>query len=292
MKTIIGKKNAAMALVTGAAFLAMSASLTISANAHSLYIQSGRYAVSAGNSSPLFFCFGHHFPVDSSLRSKKLRSINLLSPDGTRKEIDIRDGRSLHSYDIKYTMPGTYVLTAETNPGFFAMYTDKKGRKRHSLKPKHVWVDKAVEIESSMRSSQWTKTYVTCERPSEEFPAFVGLPLELVPVNTKFAALKEGDSVELQAYLNGRPYEGEGEWDATYGGFSTEVEDLFLPRTKVNGGKIVIPLTHSGRWFVRFFTKTEAAPKDKEDCLQEKLTTTLSFMVKNKRRHLKPQSEK
>ncbi len=243
--------------------------------------------MAVGKSSPLFFCFGHHFPVDDGLRSKKLHSIKVLQPDGTKKEIAIKAERTLHSYEVKYEKPGTYVLVAETNPGFFAIYTDKNKRKHHSLKPKYMWVDKAVEIESSMRSSQWTKAYVTCEKPSAKFPAFVGLPLELVPVNEDFSALQEGDKLELQVYFNGKPYKGEGLWDATYGGFSTETEDLYLPRTKIDDGKIVIPLDHGGRWFVRFFTKTEAAEKDKKNNLEEKQTTTLSFMVKNKRKHPK-----
>ncbi len=248
---------------------------SLSAAAHSLFIQSARYIVEPGKSSPLFFCFGHHFPVDDGVRSKKLRSIKVLQPDGIKKELAIRDERTLHSYEIEYEKPGSYVLTAETNPGFFAIYIDKKGRKRHTLKPKYTWIDNAAEVESSMRSSQWTKTYVTCEKPSENFPAVIGLPLELVAANENFFALKEGDTIELQVYMDGRPYTGNGIWDATYGGFSTEAEDMFLPETALKDGKIIIPLTHSGRWFVRFFTKTDAPPESRDDCLQEKRTTTL-----------------
>jgi hypothetical protein len=28
------------------------------------------------------------------------------------------------------------VLTAETNPGYYTVYVDKKGRQRHTIKPK------------------------------------------------------------------------------------------------------------------------------------------------------------
>ncbi|MFP4049592.1 MAG: hypothetical protein ACLFT8_06550, partial [Desulfovermiculus sp.] len=38
-------------------------------SAHSIYIQSSRYKVSQGQESPLFFCFGHHFPVDGGIRA-------------------------------------------------------------------------------------------------------------------------------------------------------------------------------------------------------------------------------
>ncbi len=289
MKRFTDKSSISQLFVTGAMLLIIGIFSACSAAAHSMYIQSGRYVVELGKSSPLFFCFGHHFPVDDGVRSKKLHNIRVMKPDGTSREIAIKDERTLHSYEVKYEIPGTYVLTAETNPGFFAMYIDKKGRKRHSLKPKHTWIDNAAEIESSMRSSQWTKTYVTCEKPSEKFPAVIGLPLELVPVNEDFSALRQGETIELQVYADGKPYSGEGMWDATYGGFSSEAEDMFLPETEIKEGRIVIPLKHSGRWFVRFFTKTEAAPENRDDSLQEKRTTTLSFMVRNDRKNPKPE---
>ncbi len=67
-------------------------------SAHSFYIQSGRYVVPKGKSSPLFFCYGHHFPVDDAMRGKKLKNIKVILPDGTTKEMAIKDERTLHSY--------------------------------------------------------------------------------------------------------------------------------------------------------------------------------------------------
>lgn len=259
----------------------------LQAFSHSLYIQSGRYSVEKGKVSPMFFCYGHHFPVDDGVRFKKLRHVKVISPEGDSLEIELRNERTLHSYEVKYKTPGTYVLIAETNPGLFAMYTDKKGRSRHSLKPKHTWVENADTIKSSMRSSQWSKTYVTCEKGSEKFPANVGLLFELVPTRD-ISELKEGGQLELEVYLNGAPYTGEGTWDATYGGFSTEAEDMFIPRIKLRGGKFTVPLEHGGRWFVRYFTKTDADPKNRSEYLTEKRTATLTFIVRNERRRPQP----
>ncbi len=259
----------------------------ISALSHSLYIQSGRYMVAKGKISPMFFCFGHHFPVDDGIRGRKLQAIKVIAPDGTQKDIEIRNERTLHSYEVKYDQPGTYVLTAQTNPGLFAMYIDKKGRNRHTFKPKNTWIDTAKKVQSSMRSSQWAKSYVNCDAPSEKFPANVGLAFELVPA-TPITELKEGDTLEFQAYLDGAPYTGEGTWDATYGGFSSEAEDMFVPRTRMTGGKFTVPLDHGGRWFVRFSTKTDAAREDLDKFLTEKRTATVAFMVRNERKRPKP----
>ncbi len=254
--------------------------------AHSLFIQSGRYEVQKGRGSPLFFCYGHHFPVDEGVRRKKLASVRVIDPDGVAEEIPLRDEKSLHSHEIVYDKPGTYVLTAETSPGYFAMYTDKNGRKRHSLKPLHTFAADAESVQTSMRSSQWAKTYVVSSEPSQPFPAAVGLPLELVPEQDP-AGLGEGDVLRLQVFSEGDLFRGEGYWDATYGGFSTEAEDMYLQRTAVSDGTFSVPLDAGGRWFVRFFIKTDAPKERRNDYLTEKRTATLTFMVRNERRRPK-----
>lgn len=252
------------------------------AQAHSIYIQSGRYKVKEGKGSPLFFCYGHHFPVDDAVRRKKLAYVRVVDPQGITEEIQLRDEKSLHSYVVTYEKKGTYSLIVETTPGYFAMYTDKKGRKRHSLKPLHTFIDNAKEVKSCMRSSQWGKTYIKSGVSSDPFPANVGLPLELVP-EKDVDGLKKGDAITFQVYNEGKPYTGKGSWDATYAGFSSEAEDMYFQRTEMSGGKFTLPIEQSGRWFVRFFIKTEAPENKKNEYLTEKRTTTLTFEVRNKR---------
>jgi uncharacterized GH25 family protein len=250
---------------------------------HSLFIQSGRHLVSEGKESPLFFCYGHHFPVDDAIRREKFAYIRIIAPDRTETEVALRKEKSLHSYLVHYDQPGVYALAAETVPGFFAMYIDKRGRKRHSLKPLNTFSAKAEEILSSLRSSQWAKAYVLCEKASGPFPARIGLPMELVPAADLFA-LKPGDQLELQVYNEGNPYEGPGFWDATYTGFSTEAEDLYIQRTPASTGRFVLPIDVAGRWFVRFFTKTPAPEDHRDAFLEEKRTATLVFEVRNPRK--------
>ncbi|MFW5497673.1 MULTISPECIES: DUF4198 domain-containing protein [unclassified Maridesulfovibrio] len=255
------------------------------ASAHSLYIQAGRYHVSEGKKSPLFFCYGHHVPVDDAVRMKKINHITVQQPDGKSFNIELRDEKSLHAYLVNYSIPGTYVLTAATNPGHFTTWLDKKGRKRHSIKPMSSVKERATEIVTSLRSSQWTKTYVVCENPSAVFPAIVGMPMELVPAKD-VSMLRKGDMLEMQVYMDGKPYHGEGYWDATYNGFSTQAEDMYIQRQQIHDGKIKLPIDVSGRWFVRFFTKKEPM-KESSDFMQEKKTTTLVFEVPNERKRPK-----
>jgi uncharacterized GH25 family protein len=253
------------------------------ASAHSLYIQSTRYAADKGKSLPLFFCYGHYVPVADGIRGKKLKKVQITAPDGSGSEINVRNETSLHSYMVDYDIPGTWMLTAETTPGYFTMYTDKKGRNRHAIKSMDHVREQAVEIHKSYYSRQFAKTYVSCESPSNDFPARAGLFLELSPVEDIFG-LKAGEILALDVYMDGKPYAGEGVWDATYMGFSTESEDHFHPKTQVTGSRLSIPIPNPGRWFVRYAVTVPAPEKDRDKYLQMKLTATLTFQIANARK--------
>ncbi|PIE71369.1 MAG: hypothetical protein CSA22_03345 [Deltaproteobacteria bacterium] len=252
-------------------------------SAHSLYIQSSRYTVHDGKKSPLFFCYGHHIPVDDGLRAKKIKQIRVYAPDGKWSEVAVRPDTCLQSHMVAYDQPGTWVLTAETNPGYYTVYTDFKGRERHTIKPKTAIKDQAKSIEKSLYSSQFTKTYVVCDTPSETFPAQVGLTLELVP-QTDISTVKAGETLTLKVYYKGKPYMGKGTWDATYSGFSTASEDNYYPKTEVIGDTVNLFVPNTGRWFVRYFFKTDATGEALKHCTQIKHTATLVFEVPNARK--------
>jgi uncharacterized GH25 family protein len=276
---VISRKTAIVCL----AAIILAAFIPAASFGHSLYIQSSRYKVSEGKRSPLFFCYGHHIPVDDGVRAKKLKSVRVHTPAGDVREIAIRDETSLHSYMVEYDVPGTYVLTAETNPGYYTVYIDKKGRQRHAIKPKSAIAARASEVKKSLYSKQYTKTYVVCESPSADFPARIGLPLELVPTGDIYR-LKAGDTLELKVYFNGEPYTGQGTWDATYNGFSTVAEDSAYPKREISGDTLRIPIPLSGRWFVRYSIKIDAQGADLENYTQLKHTATLVFQVPNPRK--------
>jgi len=93
--------------------------------------------------------------------------------------------------------------------------------------------------------------------------------------------LKAGGDLVLKVYFRGSPYAGPGTWDATYNGYSTEAEDNFYSKTKVSGDMLRIPIPRPGRWFVRYWIKTDAVGADMEKYNQEKQTSTLVFQIPN-----------
>lgn len=259
-----------------------------SALGHSLYIQSSRFLADEGKSIPLFFCYGHFIPVADGVRGKKLNQVQVIAPDGKARTIKIMDGKGLHSHMVEYNAPGIWGLTAETTPGYYTFFKDKNGRERHAIKSIDKIKNRLGQVIKSYYSKQYAKTYVKCGTPEGPFPANLGLPLELVPANNIFD-LKPGDTLELNVVLDGKPYTGQGTWDATYMGFSTLAEDNFYPHTNIKGSKIAIPLPNPGRWFIRYFIKVDAPEQDRDKYLQMKLTASLTLQIDNKRK--RPESK-
>lgn len=248
-----------------------------SAFTHTLYIQSSRYNVSEGTKFPLFFCYGHHIPVSDGLRGKKLHNVSIHTPGGEVKTVEVRDETSLHSYMVDYNTPGTYVLTAVTTPGFYTVYTDKNGKEHHVIKPKTRLRKDADKIITSLHTSQYTKTYVVCDAPSPVFPARVGLTLELVPT-VDISTLKPGDTLELTVWNNGKPFMGEGNWDASYSGYSIKSEDMFYKKTTIKDGEpIRVKISKSGRWFIRYDTRVDATGEELKLSNQLKQSSSLVF---------------
>lgn len=258
------------------------------ASAHSLYIQSGRHRVKEGKKTPFFFAYGHHFPVDDGVRAKKLASIKIYNPAGEIIEFSPRDDTCLQSRMMEYSSTGVYVLTAETNPGHYTKWVDKKGRDRSSIKPMSAVRGEASKIVKALYSKQYAKSYVRCGESDGTFIGRVGLPLELVPMQDP-TTLKPGDTLTLKVFSGGKRYSGKGHWDATYGGYSTESEDLYHPGVDVSGDTIKVSLDQPGKWFIRYYIKRDAAPDKREEYLQLKQTATLVVLVPNERRQPRPE---
>ncbi len=251
--------------------------------AHTMFIQPTQFHLRQGKSSPFLFCYGHNIPFADGIRGKKLKAVSVISPAGDALAVSIRNETSLHSYMVDYNTPGTWILTAETTPGFYTVYVDKKGKEHHVIKPLSAVRDQAEKVVMSLFVKQYSKSYVACNSPSKgEFPV-AGLGLELVPKNDLFA-LKQGQTLELEILKDGKPFTGQGVWDATYNGFSTQAEDMFFPKTKVKGSRFSMVIEHPGRWFLRYTTSEDAPEAERENYHKLKLSTSMVFQVDNERR--------
>ncbi len=250
---------------------------------HSMFIQSGQYIVKKGKDSPLFFSYGHIVPFGDGLRSEKIAAISVWPPDEEMLKIPVRQGKGLQSHMVRYNKAGIWMLTAQTNPGYYTVYKDKQGQEHHAIKPIDEIKNDAAEILLSYLSKQYAKTYVVCESPAQKALPVAGADLELMPSADIFS-VKAGQSVQFQVLKDGKPFSGTGSWDATFAGFSTQPEDLFYPPTTIEGDRFTLFIAHPGRWYVRYNTKIPAPESAKEIYRQMKLATSFVFQVDNEPR--------
>ena len=268
MKRILGLMTVLMIMLFGAQ----------AALAHTLFIQSTRYQVHKGKKAPLYFGWGHHIPLDDGIEGKKLKYIKVLPPDGTVRDLEILQRRGLHSHTIEYDQEGTWMHYAETNPGYYTIYLDKKGREHHAIKPLSKVKKRASKILLSVYTTQFTKTYVVCQDATPAPLPRSNQYLELVPADN-FLDLKPGDDLKFQVYLDGKPYTGEGSWDASFGGYSTLSEDMFHAKAVSKDGTFSVPVPNAGEWYVRYSIKIPAPEADKDKYHQLKLSTSTVFLV-------------
>lgn len=245
--------------------------------AHNYWLESTRYRLAKKSVKPMLVGWGHHLPVDDGMRGEKIDYIRVVAPDGSVTDVDILPGKSLHSYMISYDKPGTYCLASQTKPGYYTMYTDTKGRKRHKAKPKSALSDIA-DIRLSVFSSQFAKAYVVMETSSDSFARPAGLELELMPLKDPYL-LSPGDTLPFQVLFRGKPYAGAGEWMATWSGYSTEAETYVHMPLKIEGGRFDVPITHAGNWFVKFDIKIPSSGEEAKQCDHIKYKSTVTFQV-------------
>jgi uncharacterized GH25 family protein len=244
---------------------------------HTLFIQCTNYWVQKDFSKYLYFGWGHHLPLDDGISGEKLRFIRIISPGGEIGDIEIRDGRSLHSYPVQFDKVGTYSLAAATNPGFYTIYMDKSKKVHHYIGPKSEIKD-AERIFVSLFTHQSSKAYVVCDKPSEEIPAPVGFDWEIMPKKNP-CLIKAGDTADFVILCKGKPYSGGGVFWASYNGYSTQFDDYFRKESPVEKGSFSVHITTPGIWYISFHVDEEPSSSLEGKCDMVRFKSTLVFEV-------------
>jgi uncharacterized GH25 family protein len=157
--------------------------------------------VDAAISNDLFF--PNHHAIDPA-------SITVTAPDGTLVELEnAMRGEIRSMFDFKMDQQGTYRISTDSQPSYFASWTEDGERKRargslETLRADGIDQKPDVEISQAQRSNL---SFVTLGAPSTEVFAVSGSGLELSPVthpNDIFA----GEAASFKLLLDGAPAEG------------------------------------------------------------------------------------
>ena len=119
--------------------------------------------------------------------------------------------------------------------------------------------------------SKYVKIYLQSgQKRSRNHSQPLGLKIEIVPLKNPYR-LHAGDSLPVRVLYDGRPLAGL-ELHAGSDARNSEASDHVTD----SGGKAVIPLSTSGRWYIRGIHLQQV---DKEDHSYESYWATLTFEV-------------
>ena len=260
--------------------VAVAALLTCAASApaHDWYVQSVDYSLQAPGSTVLFQGWGHKLPLDDAISGEKIASLRLLAPDGAVTQLPVAPERGFHAIPVELSAPGIYTVAGESNPGYYNMYADKDGKVHHSTSALDELKD-AARVMLSVRAYQFPKTYLAVgDTDGASAPQPLGATLEIVPVQAP-GTLHAGDRLELSILFEGKPVPDGTEFDATYMGFSMQMEDyLYTTRTTANG-KGHIDLACAGVWYIRTHFTQPATGQWQGKCRELMYNATLTLSV-------------
>ena len=233
--------------------LLLSIVAVFSVSAHTLWLESNRYYIESGGESGakayMFFGWGHRLPVDDPVAAEKIKSVKLHEPDGAVTPITISDGRNVHYTPIEYSKKGTYVLSGESNPGYYTMYLDKSRKMHHYVGPMDEVTD-AVKIVFSVHAYQYPKSIIVSGNSSGAELKPVGNKLELVP-EIEPARLRTGSRFSFSLYFDGEVMKnGKAMYSATYMGYSLEPEAFLYSEREFVDGRGDFDISRPGVWFV------------------------------------------
>lgn len=242
--------------------------------AHTMWLNLSDHSPPVGGGVIIYFGWGHKYPVDDFLDQERfLKKFFLIDPEGETKKLSPNSG-GLLATKIDSLREGTFIVTAESKPGFYTMWVEK-GKMHHKVGPKTGLSNVIV----SNHYHQFAKAIINVSSKDSNFAIPVRQKLEIVPLKNP-VGLKEGDYLPVRVLFEGKPLNSYPMVYATYLGFSTQ-DETYAYATEANGEGIAkIKILRAGVWMIKVNYKTHPTEELQDKCNQLSYTATLSFEVK------------
>jgi len=235
-------------------------------SAHTMYVNVTDYAPRPDGATSMYFGWGHRLPIDDALRPEKVKTCQLLDPDG---KVHLLPKPTGFLTTVQFTREGTHLLGAVLNPGFYTVYLED-GETKHKLGPKTG----LKNVVLSLYSQQQGKAILNVGATSDTFRRSLGHELEIIPLANP-ALLRTGDYLPLQVLFHGKPVPGYPAVMATYLGFSTT--DAYAYTTMLVHGRARVKILREGVWFIKVNYRLPATGAMAEKCNELSYTATLTF---------------
>ena len=224
-----------------------------------------------GAKTKVYFGYGHKYPVHDFIKAERLTEFRCNSSENKGKDLKPGPGGFLAT-PIEFKKPGTYLVSAAVEPGFYTMYMDKE-RVCHKIGP----MTGLEGVITSLYHERYAKALISVGETDDTFYLTpLGHKVEIIPMQNP-AKLRAGDFLDLKVMFDGKPARYFKVY-ATYSGFSTD--DDFAYATGTNAKGITrIRLLHHGPWLIKADIKMPAPAELKDKCRQVHYTATLTFEV-------------
>lgn len=209
--------------------------------------------------------WGHRFPVAGMMKAEGIEAMAVIGPDGAGQSKAMNSSEVEFQSESTLSKPGAYVVAVSRKPSYYTKTKD--GSKRQSK----VGLSNVI---SCSHGNTFMKAVANVGAPGVKVDALAGHALEIVPLVNP-ATLKVGDFLPFRVLFKGKPFDGE--FFATYGGFSPDegVWAYAAGTDKEGMGKVKI--LHSGAWLLK--VDTDEAYADPKECDKESYLATLTFEV-------------
>jgi uncharacterized GH25 family protein len=255
-------------------------------SAHDLRVMGGKTLGKPGDEATVYVTFAHTDPVDEVVEANQLENYLLVSPTGSRRPLDKRQGAGLHDATIKPDERGVHQVVANTTVDLQTKIKGDDGRHRHMNGSKADVKKKNPDatIVSAVKSQQFAKTLIVVGKP-DRGPEPSGLPFDIVPLD-KPSEWKAGAKLRFQVLFNDRPLPNATLTAAPIGfkkpkkaGANHDDENWTQSKKTDKKGIVEIPVDEPGRWVFQVERVVDAVPVNREQYDKENYVTSLTMEI-------------
>lgn len=251
--------------------------LSVQADAHTLWVNFTDYMPSAGGSgqmkTKLYIGWGHHFPVDSFVKAEDFEKIVLRDPMGIEKNVAL-ETTGFAAAALTLEKPGIYTAAATRKESMNTAY-EENGKKVTYKGPKTG----KKNIISSVYSQQFAKSIICAggnfrDDIGHEF----GQKLEIIPITNPYGIINNcGGLMKVKVLFEGKPIPFLKVWGMYEGYSSGDAASVMVSTNR--DGEAEFRINHWGVWLLRTRYDRPAAGELAEKVNEEHYFSSLTFCV-------------
>lgn len=245
--------------------------------AHTLWINFTDYTPSFsdrfGGKSKLYMGWGHHFPVDSYVKSTDFKNITLLSPSGKHENITL-ETTGFAAAELRFKEEGLY-LTAVTRKDAYNTAYMENGRIKQIKGTKEGLPD----VVSSTYSQQFAKALLQIGSGKTQNLGYIfGHKLEIIPLTNPYEITNNrGGIMKVKVLFNGEPVQFK-KVSAAYAGYDIGDKASCTASTDRNG-VAELRIDHWGVWVAKVKLENQPTIALADKVNQENYFASLTFYV-------------